>query len=108
MPSNLDIQHSCFFRGLHRLAVHNPSARCGFSTGVLADLASKHVVDMLPGAIQPPRPKVVVDALPGRQVVGEHPPGDTASESLACQQSVDGLLAFLLVLRVPRWPIRYL
>src|SRR5918999_1528621 len=80
MPSNLDIQHSCFFRGLHRLAVHNPSARCGFSTWVLADLASKHVVVMLPGAIQPPQPKVVVDALPGRQVMGEQPPGDAASE----------------------------
>jgi hypothetical protein len=37
-------------------------------------------MDAHPGPIPLPEPKVVIHGLPGRHVVGKHPPGATAAQ----------------------------
>lgn len=46
------------------------------------DIASEHVVDVLPGAVQAPLPKIVVHNAPRRQVMGQHPPRAAAAQQV--------------------------
>ena len=39
-------------------------------------------VELLPGAIDAPEPKVMIDGLPRRKVVGQKTPGATAAEDV--------------------------
>jgi len=45
------------------------SARLPFSPSRFARIAAQFIVNPLPGAIQPPTPKVVIDGFPMRQVM---------------------------------------
>jgi hypothetical protein len=59
---------------LDRLAVHPQGLGGRRSPGLDADLLPESGVNLLPGAVQPPVPELAVNGLPGREVVGQHPP----------------------------------
>ena len=71
-----------FFRGLHRLTVDDGRAGTGLATLGLAQLGVQGVM-CLPGAITTPSPEVVEDNAPGRQVMGQHPPGASSAQHVA-------------------------
>jgi hypothetical protein len=45
-----------------------------------AHSASQEVMHELPGTILAPLAEVIIDAPPGRQIMGQHPPGTAAAE----------------------------
>src|SRR5262249_50717409 len=64
--------------GLDRLAIDNGGTGCRLLAGGCSDLSPQGGVDVLPGAVVPPGVEVVADGLPGREVVGQHPPRTAA------------------------------
>jgi hypothetical protein len=62
-----------FFSGLYRLAIDNSRTGSRFSVRCLTNPNIERVMNLLPDACPPPNPEVVVDQLPGRQVVREQP-----------------------------------
>src|SRR6266540_1775315 len=71
-----------FFRGLHRLAVHDSSTRTALPPVQYSQLGTEGVVEGLPHSAAAPHPEILVDCLPGRQVVRQHTPGATGSEQV--------------------------
>lgn len=65
---------------LHGLAIDPEGRGRRRGPGVEADLLPDAGVDAFPDAVVPPGPEVPVDGLPGREVVGEQPPGRPAAE----------------------------
>jgi len=59
---------------LDRLAIHPQRLRLGRNTSLDADLLAEDGVNLVPGAVQTPVTEQPVDGLPGREVVGHHPP----------------------------------
>src|SRR5205085_6965720 len=74
---------------LDRLAVNGAGAGSCGASGLGADQRAEGVEQSLPGAVAGPVLEVVVDRLPGREVMGQRPP----AASLACvvEQGVDDL-----------------
>src|SRR5829696_2327785 len=70
-------------RGLDALAVHDPRARFGVPPEPDPHPPTKRLVQPLPGAVDAPEAEVVVDGLPGREVVREQPPGAAAAHDVA-------------------------
>ena len=60
--------------GLDALAIETSSGRMLVASGLSADLRSQGVVQALPGSIVTPEAKVVVNALPVREFLGQHAP----------------------------------
>src|SRR5215217_2949693 len=65
-------------RCLHRLGVHYGCARLRVPLQTHSHPLAQGIVHPLPGTIQAPRSKVVVDGLPWREVVWEQSPGTAA------------------------------
>ena len=65
---------------LDRLAVHSQRLGLGRGTGLDADLLAERGMDLLPDARQTPVAEQPVDGLPGREVVGQHPPRPAGAE----------------------------
>src|ERR1700726_3260294 len=63
-----------------RLAIHDSSAGFSFSTGGLPDQCPHGIVDRLPGAVAAPRPEVVINRSPRRQVMRQQVPGTTTAD----------------------------
>lgn len=59
---------------LDRLAIDPQGLRGRGRPGLDADLLSEVGVDLLPDPGQPPVAEEAIDGLPGRKVMGEHPP----------------------------------
>ena len=60
--------------GPDRLAVDDAGTRLGITSSLDAKAFPKGGMDRLPGAVQPPHAEVVIDRLPGRELVGQEPP----------------------------------
>jgi hypothetical protein len=65
-----------------RLAIHHASARLGISAHTHPHSFAQGSVHPLEGALEPPSPEVVVDGLPGREVVGQQSPGAAALQDV--------------------------
>ncbi len=74
---------------LDRLTVEGTGAGRGGAAGLDADCGTQGVADLLPGAVPAPPLEVVVDRLPGGEVVRQSPPGTDLAGVL--EQSVDDL-----------------
>jgi hypothetical protein len=59
---------------LDRLAVHHACARLRIPLQADPEAFSESTVDPLPGTIDAPNPKIMVDSGPSREVVGEQAP----------------------------------
>jgi hypothetical protein len=67
---------------LHRVAIEDPATEGRLPPGGCPDLGPQGGVDALLGAVVPPDVEVVGHRLPGREVVGEHPPGTPAARQV--------------------------
>jgi hypothetical protein len=67
-----------FFRGLDGLTIVDPRAGLPRFASGQAHIPMEHVMQMLPGPIVAPGPKIVVDYWLWREVVREQPPGTAA------------------------------
>src|SRR3712207_4455413 len=70
---------AAFLRGPRRLTVHDRRARHRFATRHRADALAQDAVDPLPGTIEAPSTEVMVDGLPGRELVRKEAPGAAAA-----------------------------
>ena len=77
------------FGGLDALTIHDRRARGGLTPQAHAFPLPQHGEDLLPPALQPPDPPVVVDRLLGRQVVQEQLPRTPRPQPV--RQRVDDL-----------------
>src|ERR1035437_7102481 len=68
---------------LDALAVHDAGTGLRILPRSLAPRPPQEVMDTLPGAAPPPLPEVPIHRLPGRQVMGQQPPGTTRPKHLA-------------------------
>jgi hypothetical protein len=71
-----------FCRGLDGLTIDDPSTGLPLFAGRDAHISPEHVMDMLPGPIVTPSPKVMVDHRPWREVMGQQPPGTAAPHQI--------------------------
>ena len=71
-----------FFRGLHRLTVNYGTAGTGLTAQVAPHSGTQGIMDLLPSAIPPPGPEVVVDRLPGRQVMRQQTPSTAGAQNV--------------------------
>src|SRR5215212_4122344 len=62
-------------RGLERLAVHYSGTRLRVPLEADPHALTQGGMHLLPGSVQAPGAEVVVDGLPGWEVVGQEPPG---------------------------------
>src|SRR5215212_1266026 len=62
-------------RGLDRLAVHYSGTRLRVPLEADPHALTQGGMHLLPGSVQTPEAEVVVDGLPGWEVVGQEPPG---------------------------------
>ncbi len=83
-----------FFGGLHRLAVNNRPTGCRFPARRLTDPDMEGLMNLLPGFLPPPNPEVVVDQLPGRQVMRQETPSAAGAQHIP--HGVDNLPAGVL------------
>ena len=67
---------------LERLAIHHARAGLGISFQANPEAFSDGPIDTLPGAVDTPSPKVVVDGGPSREVMGEQAPLAAAFEDV--------------------------
>ena len=67
---------------LDRLAVDDPGARLRISASPRAEALPQGGVESLPGTVEPPQAEVVVDGLPGWELVRQQPPGAAAPEGV--------------------------
>jgi hypothetical protein len=65
-----------------RLTVDDASGRLRVTPNTSTELFAQHLVDMLPGAVYTPEPKVVVGGLPGWELVRQQPPGTATSDDV--------------------------
>jgi hypothetical protein len=65
-----------------RLTVDDARARLRVTPNTRTELFAQHLVDMLPGAVYTPEPKVVVRGLPGWELVRQQPPGTATSDDV--------------------------
>lgn len=77
------------FRRLGALTIEDGCTWAGFASLFLAQKVSKSVMDLCPGAVFLPSPKVVIDRLVGRKISGQHTPSTTAAAHI--EDSVDDL-----------------
>jgi hypothetical protein len=62
-------------------AIDDPGPRLAPLTGSHPDLAAEQIMPVLPGTVLPPAPKVLVDELPGGEVVRQQAPGTATTEA---------------------------
>src|SRR5262245_11083214 len=86
--------------GFHRLAVDGGHARLKITPGLLPNIRAQAGQDFIPDAICDPGPIVVVNSLPGRELVGDHPP--LATGAYQVEDRVDDL-AQVGFARTPSW-----
>lgn len=72
-----------FFRCLHPLTADDPGARFAVAPRLFTDPFAQGIVDPLPGTIATPEPDIVVDGLPGWDVVRELAPGTASTNGIA-------------------------
>ncbi len=94
-----------FFGGLHGLTIHDPSTGLAPLPSGHAHIAAEQIMHQLPGAIFLPTPKVLVDNLPRRQVMGYQPPRTAAAHDI--EDAVQDLPLGVLLGPAPRFGFRH-
>ena len=64
-----------FVGGLHGLAIDDPGTRLAPLPGGHPDIAAEQVMHALPRPVVPPAPKLLLDDLPGREIMRQQAPG---------------------------------
>jgi hypothetical protein len=67
---------------LDRLAIHHASARLRVPLHADPQALAQGGVHPLPSAVEPPRSEVMVDGLPGWEVVGQQSPGTATTQDV--------------------------
>src|SRR5579859_4564367 len=70
------------FTGSHRLAIHDGAAGLRFPSYCLTHPGPHGVVDLLPCAVAPPRPEVVINGSPRRQIMRQQFPGTPTADDI--------------------------
>src|SRR5918998_728810 len=74
--------HSSHTGGLHRLAIHYASAGLRFSFHADTKAFAQGGMQPFPGTVAAPSSEVMVDSLPGREVVRQQAPGTATTEQV--------------------------
>src|ERR1019366_7267216 len=83
--------------------IDSAGAGGGGASGQDADLRAECIEQSLPGAISGPVLKVVVDRLPGREIMGQRPPRTTLASMV--EKSIDDVAQVGLARSpTPTWP----
>jgi hypothetical protein len=64
------------------LTIDAAGTRLALFAGRHTHIAAEQIVHALPGAVFPPAPKVLIDNLPGRKVVGQQAPRAATTEDI--------------------------
>src|SRR4051794_6729891 len=91
-------------RCLHGLTVDHSGSGLRFPAACRAILFAQDLIDALPFAVLTPRAEVVIDDIPGRQIVRHHAPGDAATQHI--ETAVDNPPQVMDALPAPPFALR--
>ena len=89
-----------FFGGLHGLTIDDPGTRLAPLPSGHADITAEQVMHQLPSPIVAPAPKILIDDLPGREIMGQQAPSTATTQDI--EDGVQDFTFGLLLGAAPR------